>query len=92
VGAVGAGSAGPVAAGAAADGGERRCAPGSGGSGKGPAVPARAAGQAEHGIPAAGRAAVTGCGAPCEVPRALVRVRGPDRPAPGPVELSVMRV
>ncbi|MET9320144.1 hypothetical protein ABZX75_08140 [Streptomyces sp. NPDC003038] len=76
----------------AAEGGTRRCDPAPGAPDNVPAVPARASASAEHGTPAGTRPALTWSGVPFAVPRAMVCVRGPDRPAPGPVELSVMRV
>ncbi|MET9884730.1 hypothetical protein ABZZ20_16645 [Streptomyces sp. NPDC006430] len=68
------------------------CDPGPAGPDRTPSAPARAGGHAEQGIPAASRSVLCGGGAPCAIPRALLCVRGPDRAAPGPVELSVMRV
>ncbi|MFD8146232.1 hypothetical protein [Streptomyces sp. NPDC059708] len=65
------------------------CAPDSGGAGPAPAVPPRA-GQ-EHACAPVARTSPEGVRPPrAECVR--VPVRGPDRPAPGPVELSVMRV
>ncbi|MCX5377015.1 hypothetical protein [Streptomyces sp. NBC_00091] len=66
------------------------CAPGSSGHGPGdPAVPPRA-GQ-EHASVLAARPAPEQA-RPHLALRVRVPVRGPDRPAPGPVELSVLRV
>ncbi|GHB64879.1 hypothetical protein GCM10010347_38470 [Streptomyces cirratus] len=65
------------------------CAPGAGDHGRAPAVPPR------DGRDHACAPAVRLPAGPDTGGRALpagVRVRGPDRPAPGPVELSVMRV
>ncbi|MCY0944727.1 hypothetical protein [Streptomyces antarcticus] len=65
------------------------CDPGAPGHGGAPAVPARAGAdhaQAPAARPAPEEARPHGT-APVRVP-----VRGPDRPAPGPVELSVLRV
>ncbi|MFJ9934214.1 hypothetical protein ACIRSJ_13975 [Streptomyces virginiae] len=64
------------------------CAPASPDRGGTPAAPPRAGDHAQvppgRPVPAAAR--------PYADPPARVRVRGPDRSAPGPVELSVMRV
>ncbi|KJY17892.1 MULTISPECIES: hypothetical protein [Streptomyces] len=72
----------------AVQGGGPSCAPASPDRGGTPAVPARAGDHAQvppgRPVPVAAR--------PYADPPARVRVRGPDRPAPGPVELSVMRV
>ncbi|MFD9358956.1 hypothetical protein [Streptomyces sp. NPDC060031] len=76
---------------AAHDAGAGRCDPAPAGPDGAPAVPARAAGHAEPGTPAADRPALAEGGA-FAIPRALICVRGPDLAAPGPVELSVMRV
>ncbi|MFD9338708.1 hypothetical protein ACFWBF_30595 [Streptomyces sp. NPDC060028] len=76
---------------AAHDAGAGRCDPAPAGPDGAPAVPARAAGHTEPGTPAADRPAL-GEGGPFAIPRALICVRGPDLAAPGPVELSVMRV
>lgn len=76
----------------AAGRGAPQCGPGPAGPERDPAVPARAGGPTEHGVAAGSRTAPRGGWAPCALPRALACVRGPDRPAPGPVELSVMRV
>ncbi|MEW2412155.1 hypothetical protein AB0953_00220 [Streptomyces sp. NPDC046866] len=76
----------------AADRGAPQCGPGPAAPDRDPAVPARAGGHTEHGVAAGSRTAPRGGWAPCALPRALVCVRGPDRPAPRPVELSVMRV
>ncbi|MGW7453342.1 hypothetical protein [Streptomyces sp. NPDC054787] len=75
----------------AAFGGHRgpACAPGAPDLGDVPGLPARAG--AGHGLPPVARALPAGVRTGGETPvRALVR--GPDRPVPGPVELSVMRV
>ncbi|WP_046777507.1 hypothetical protein [Streptomyces yangpuensis] len=70
-------------------GGGPSCAPAAPDHGGTPAVPARAGG--DHAQVPPGRpvppAARPYAGLPVPAP-----VRGPDRPAPGPVELSVMRV
>lgn len=69
-------------------GGGPSCAPAAPEHGGVPGVPTRAGDHAQvppgRPVPAAAR--------PYADPPARVRVRGPDRPAPGPVELSVMRV
>ncbi|MFF2194934.1 hypothetical protein [Streptomyces sp. NPDC058157] len=65
------------------------CAPGSGGAGTEPAVPARAG--HEHGSLLVARAVPEGV-RPYRAECVRVPVRGPDRRAPGPVELNVMRV
>ncbi|MEV6955420.1 hypothetical protein [Streptomyces sp. NPDC051183] len=64
------------------------CAPGPGDHGRPPAVPTRAG---DHAHAPAGRlpADQTRDGRAVAV---RILVRGPDQPAPGPVELSVMRV
>ncbi len=79
---------------AAVDGGEgrSRCGPGPVAPGRAPAVPVRAGGHADHALAAGGRPALCGGTTPCAVPGLSAGARGPDRPAPGPVELSVMRV
>ncbi|MBT2543522.1 hypothetical protein J7E99_23205 [Streptomyces sp. ISL-44] len=65
------------------------CAPGTGDHGRPPAVPPRAGDHAH--VPAAGRLSADRAWDGRAIPvRDLVR--GPDQPAPGPVELSVMRV
>ncbi|MFJ9595262.1 hypothetical protein ACIRS3_21185 [Streptomyces virginiae] len=72
----------------AVQGGGPSCAPASPDRGGTPAAPPRAGDHAQvppgRPVPAAAR--------PYADPPARVRVRGPDRSAPGPVELSVMRV
>ncbi|APU41483.1 hypothetical protein [Streptomyces sp. TN58] len=72
-----------------ARGGGPSCAPAAPDHGGTPAVPARAGG--DHAQVPPGRpvppVARPHAGLPVRAP-----VRGPDRPAPGPVELSVMRV
>ncbi|MFF4318688.1 hypothetical protein [Streptomyces sp. NPDC001568] len=65
------------------------CAPGSPDTGRTPAVPPRA-GQDHAPLPAARPAPEVG--RPHGTMPVRGPVRGPDRPAPGPVELSVMRV
>ncbi|MFD6973172.1 hypothetical protein [Streptomyces sp. NPDC059949] len=70
-------------------GGGPACGPGSPDHGGLPAVPARAV--SEHGQLPAGRP-VPEEARPHGAMPVRVLVRGPDRPAPGPVELSVMRV
>lgn len=66
------------------------CAP-AGDHGRPPAVPPRAGDPGHAHVPAAGRlAADRACDSRAIPVRILVR--GPDQPAPGPVELSVMRV
>ncbi|MEU7604955.1 hypothetical protein [Streptomyces sp. NPDC041003] len=65
------------------------CAPGAADHGGLPAVPARAGGEHAHVPPA--RPLPEGARPYAAMP-VRVLVRGPDRPAPGPVELSVMRV
>ncbi|MFD8980857.1 hypothetical protein [Streptomyces sp. NPDC059564] len=65
------------------------CAPGAPDHGGVPALPVRAG--AEHAqLPPGG--AVPGAARPYCAAAVRVHVRGPDRPAPGPVELSVLRV
>ncbi|MFC9582665.1 hypothetical protein ACFVJ8_07480 [Streptomyces yangpuensis] len=84
-----AGTEAAAAPGPAVRSGGPSCAPGAPDHGGTPAVPARAGGdhaQVPPGRPAP-PAARPHAGLPVRVP-----VRGPDRPAPGPVELSVMRV
>ncbi|MFH7598207.1 hypothetical protein WDV06_24375 [Streptomyces racemochromogenes] len=70
---------------------ERRpaCAPGSGGAGTEPAVPARAG--HEHGSVLVARAVPDGV-RPYRAECVRLPVRGPDQRAPKPVELNVMRV
>ncbi|MCX4692018.1 hypothetical protein [Streptomyces sp. NBC_01408] len=70
-------------------GGGPSCAPGGPDHGGLPAVPPRAGG--EHAQLPPARAAPEGVRPYGNLP-VRVLVRGPDRPAPGPVELSVMRV
>ncbi|MFD7839364.1 hypothetical protein [Streptomyces sp. NPDC059761] len=65
------------------------CDPGSRDHGRAPGVPPRGAG--EHAHAPVGRPAVEQAWAD-RAPPVRVLVRGPDQPAPGPVELSVMRV
>ncbi|MFK0233831.1 hypothetical protein [Streptomyces vinaceus] len=65
------------------------CDPGTRDRGQAPGVPPRGAG--EHAHAPVGRAAGDQVWAD-RTPAAPVLVRGPDQPAPGPVELSVMRV
>ncbi|MFF3019610.1 hypothetical protein [Streptomyces sp. NPDC057939] len=65
------------------------CAPGAPDTGRTPAVPPRA-GQDHAPLPAARPAPEEG--RPHGTMPVRGPVRGPDRPAPGPVELSVMRV
>ncbi|MEV6570637.1 hypothetical protein [Streptomyces sp. NPDC051577] len=65
------------------------CAPGGGDHGRIPAVPPRC-GDPQHCAPAARVAAEQPAG--CRTMPVRILVRGPDRPTPGPVELSVMRV
>ncbi|WP_405830886.1 hypothetical protein [Streptomyces sp. NBC_00105] len=84
------GDPGPVLAPAVlSGGGGPACAPGAADHGGLPAVPARAGGEHAHVPPA--RPVPEGARAYAAMP-VRVLVRGPDRPAPGPVELSVMRV
>ncbi len=71
------------------DGGGPACGPGAPDRGGLPAVPARA--QGEHGQVPAGRP-VPEEARPHGAMPVRILVRGPDRPAPGPLELSVMRV
>ncbi|MFJ9546394.1 hypothetical protein [Streptomyces erythrochromogenes] len=72
----------------AVHGGGPSCAPAPPDRGGTPAAPTRAGDHAQvppgRPVPAAVR--------PYAAPPVRVLVRGPDRPAPGPVELSVMRV
>ncbi|MFD0269671.1 hypothetical protein ACFVGY_24370 [Streptomyces sp. NPDC127106] len=79
---------------AASDARERgpRCGPGPAAPDRAPAVPARAGAHLDHALAACARPALPGGAAPCFVPGPPCGARGPDRPAPGPVELSVMRV
>ncbi|RPF41814.1 hypothetical protein EDD96_5635 [Streptomyces sp. Ag109_G2-6] len=65
------------------------CAPGSGGAGTEPALPARAG--HEHGSVLVARAVPEGV-RPYRAACVQVPVRGPGQRAPGPVELNVMRV
>ncbi|MEU7067704.1 hypothetical protein [Streptomyces sp. NPDC046161] len=65
------------------------CSPGAGDHGPAPAVPPRDG--RDHACAPAVRLPA-GPDTPGRALPAGVRVRGPDRPAPGPVELSVMRV
>ncbi|MGP3687512.1 hypothetical protein ACTVZO_22915 [Streptomyces sp. IBSNAI002] len=67
------------------------CAPGPGDHGRPPAVPPRAGDPAHGQAPAAGRLSADQAG-DCRAIPVRILVRGPDQPAPGPVELSVMRV
>ncbi|MCC0097280.1 hypothetical protein K7B10_21315 [Streptomyces flavotricini] len=78
----------PVRAVASADRGPA-CDPGTRDHGQAPGVPPRGAGEHAH-APVA-RPAVEQAWADRTAP-VRVLVRGPDQPAPGPVELSVMRV
>ncbi|MCF3178530.1 hypothetical protein IPZ70_00975 [Streptomyces polychromogenes] len=66
------------------------CAPGPGGAGTEPAVPASRAGH-EHGSVLVARAVPEGV-RPYRAECVRVPVRGAGRRAPGPVELNVMRV
>ncbi|MFD7629187.1 hypothetical protein ACFV7Q_24690 [Streptomyces sp. NPDC059851] len=79
---------------AASDAGERgpRCGPGPAAPDRAPAVPARAGTHLDHALAVWARPALPGSAAPRRAPGPPCGVRGPDRPAPGPVELSVMRV
>ncbi len=81
-------AAAPVHAVASADRGPS-CDPGARDHGQAPGVPPRGAG--EHAHAPVGRTAVEQAWAD-RVAQVRVLVRGPDQPAPGPVELSVMRV
>ncbi|MFE7182384.1 hypothetical protein [Streptomyces erythrochromogenes] len=72
-----------------AGGGGPSCAPAPPDRGGIPAAPARAGG--EHAQVPPARPAPADA-RPYAAPPVRVLVRGPDRPAPGPVELSVMRV
>ncbi|MFK0218456.1 hypothetical protein ACIQWN_09705 [Streptomyces vinaceus] len=65
------------------------CDPGTRDHGQAPGVPPRGAG--EHAHAPVGRPAGDQVWAD-RTPAVRVLVRGPDHPAPGPVELSVMRV
>lgn len=65
------------------------CSPGAGDHGPAPAVPPRDG--RDHACAPSVRLPA-GPDTPGRALPAGVRVRGPDRPAPGPVELSVMRV
>ncbi|OEJ32941.1 hypothetical protein BGK67_17850 [Streptomyces subrutilus] len=76
---------------AASEGGGPSCAPGPGDHGRPPAVPNRAADPSHAHVPAAGRLSAGRAG-DCRAIPVRVLVRGPGQPAPGPVELSVMRV
>ncbi|MFD6228899.1 hypothetical protein ACFWFZ_18755 [Streptomyces sp. NPDC060232] len=73
----------------AVQGGGPSCAPASPDRGGTPAVPPRAGG--DHAQVPPGRP-VPAAARPHADPPVRVRVRGPVRAAPGPVELSVMRV
>ncbi|MET8753183.1 hypothetical protein ABZW32_24240 [Streptomyces sp. NPDC004667] len=66
-----------------------RCAPDGPDHGGVPAVPPRTGGEHAQ-LPVAG--VVPGEAGPRGTAPLRVLVRGPDRPAPGPVELSVLRV
>ncbi|MFF4848457.1 hypothetical protein [Streptomyces sp. NPDC001194] len=81
-------AAAPVHAAASADRGPS-CDPGTRDHGQAPGVPPRSGG--EHAHAPVGRPAVEQAWADRVAP-VRVLVRGPDQPAPGPVELSVMRV
>ncbi|MEU9255828.1 hypothetical protein AB0D66_28790 [Streptomyces sp. NPDC048270] len=72
-------------------GGGPSCAPGPGDHGRPPAVPPRAADPSHAHVPAAGRLAADRAW-DCRAIPVRILVRGPDQPAPGPLELSVMRV
>ncbi|MFG2983013.1 hypothetical protein ACGFYQ_17455 [Streptomyces sp. NPDC048258] len=74
---------------AVAEGGGPACAPVAPGHGGTPAVPTRAGG--EHAQVPPARLCPEGA-RPYGTTPVRVLVRGPDRSAPGPVELSVMRV
>ncbi|MFE3553690.1 hypothetical protein ACFXKW_02285 [Streptomyces sp. NPDC059193] len=76
---------------AAYEGGGPSCAPGTGDHGRPPAVPPRAGDPAHGQVPAAGRLSADRAW-DCRAIPVRILVRGPDQPAPGPVELSVMRV
>ncbi|MER6777488.1 MULTISPECIES: hypothetical protein [unclassified Streptomyces] len=78
----------PVRAVASADRGPA-CDPGTRDHGQAPGVPPRGTGEHAHALVA--RPAVEQAWADRTAP-VRVLVRGPDQPAPGPVELSVMRV
>ncbi|MFD4868813.1 hypothetical protein [Streptomyces sp. NPDC058412] len=78
-----------AAAASASDDGRPACSPGVPDHGGLPAAPARAGGEHAHVPPA--RPVPEGARPYAAMP-VRVLVRGPDRPAPGPVELSVMRV
>ncbi|MFF5807932.1 hypothetical protein [Streptomyces sp. NPDC012746] len=65
------------------------CAPGGPERGQVPVVPPRGGGEHAH-VPAVRAAPEPGWGG--RAPAVRVLVRGPDQAAPGPVELSVMRV
>ncbi|WP_284577988.1 hypothetical protein [Streptomyces sp. 2P-4] len=69
------------------------CGPGPAGPERVPAVPARAGAQADHVLAGCARP-LPGCAPPaaCAVSGPPGGARAPDRPAPGPLELSVMRV
>ncbi|MEU9142312.1 hypothetical protein [Streptomyces sp. NPDC048349] len=67
------------------------CAPGPGDHGRPPAVPPRTGDPAHAPLPAAGRLGADPARNGAALP-VRVLVRAPDQPAPGPVELSVMRV
>ncbi|MFE2553259.1 hypothetical protein ACFXGI_32655 [Streptomyces sp. NPDC059355] len=81
-------AAAPVHAVAAGDRGPS-CDPGTRDHGQAPGVPPRGGG--EHAHAPVGRPAVEQAWADRVAP-VRVLARGPDQPAPGPVELSVMRV
>ncbi|MFE3763749.1 hypothetical protein ACFXPI_18550 [Streptomyces sp. NPDC059104] len=83
-----AGVVGSVAAAGAQEQGPR-CSPDGPERGGVPAVPPRTGGEHAQ-LPAAG--VVPGEAGPRGTAPLRVLVRGPDRPAPGPVELSVLRV
>lgn len=83
---------GPGAVSRAVDAGSRRCAPAQQGPDGTPGVPARAGAHAEHCVAAGSRSVPWGGAAPGAAPRAAGPVPAHGRPAPGPVELSVMRV
>ncbi|MER5571405.1 hypothetical protein ABT083_35295, partial [Streptomyces goshikiensis] len=80
---------GGAAVAGAVEGSGPACGPGGAEDGIPPAAPPRAS--AEHAHTPLARAVVEPDGGGRALP-ARVPVRGPDQPAPGPVELSVMRV
>ncbi|RSS82450.1 hypothetical protein [Streptomyces sp. WAC06614] len=88
---VSAASAAPAGVGAAVPLPPRRCDHGPGEDGRVPAAPVRSGGQHEGAVPVGGRVAACGGTGTC-APTAVPATRGPARAAPGPVELSVLRV